>query len=242
MASTVYLAVTISSYRIECVFLPYRKLCVLDNSHSSLHTIYSLDHSPQEETFNSSYVSIDHSSPIQHTFTFTNTHHPHTGSNKPQETIFDDDIYGRHYIPPQPTTKASTVTESIDRETASEPLSNGGTKKRGSSLKRSSAIFQRGRQPSLRRAESQNNLLIDDEGGPDYDTLEPVVMDTLSEGAPRVPSKTLHSETRCVHVPVVLINSNHIHDLFKAFQSLLCTCTVPSHTIFSTTIVDAILL
>ncbi len=88
------------------------------------------------------------------------------------------------------------MTESIDRETASEPLSNGGAKKRGSSLKRSSAIFQfeeTGRK-------SQDNLLRDDEDGPDYDTLEPVVMDTLSEGAPRVPSQPLHRETRCVPV------------------------------------------
>ena len=67
-----------------------------------------------------------------------------------------------------------------------------------------SAIFHQGRQPSLKRpAESQDNLLSNDEDGPDYDTLEPVVMDTLSEGSPRVPSKPLYRETRRVHVQVV---------------------------------------
>ncbi len=62
-----------------------------------------------------------------------------------------------------------------------------------------------------RRAESQV------EDCADYDMLEPVVMDKLSEGAPRVfPSKPLHSQTRCVHVLVhgcdCVDNSNH--DLF----------------------------
>ena len=158
-----------------------RKIVVFDNS-QSLQSVYSLNSDPCDDDYvSSSYVSLNQAYSTEHTFTFgTPTRKPsestptHTEPEVLRE-VFDDDIYGKGYIPPS-ATKSPLPSESHSKMSQNGDLeshSNGHVKlgrRRSSTLRRSIGV--RGRKPSLnKRTESHDNLLdIDDSG--DYDTLE----------------------------------------------------------------------
>ncbi len=156
----------------------YRKstvAIVLDNSHS-LRTIYNVDH-----TYSTSYFSAAVVPQVEHTFAFkppaAAAHPPPPTSPEP---LFDNEDYSRGYIPPVTSnTGGGQLTNGVETKPRVKKSSS-------SSFKRSSGIFRGRQQPSLkRRDESHDNLLSDN----DYDTLEPVVIDTVLSSAPITPKK-----------------------------------------------------
>ena len=186
------------------MFTSCRKIVAFDNSHS-LQSVYSLNSDPCDDDYvSSSYVSLNQAYPSEHTFTFgTPSHKPPESTPTHAESVslkelFDDNIYGKRYIPPS-LTKSPLHSQTHSQNGDLESHSNGCAKvgiRRGSTLRRSTGV--RGRKPSLnKRTESQEDLLdIDDSG--DYDTLEnyhPTVTVTTTD-SPAIPVKSSRKNSR----------------------------------------------